>query len=431
MPTDTSDHDIAVRVVGYRATANGDAVSVTVRRGERVGLAGASGSGKTTLLRWIAGYPPGADHRVECQARMVAKRVAYVPQQTVASLSPFLRSRTQVRLVAGAEGYRTAELLRSVGLTNERLQRAHPSEMSGGERQRVLWAQAMAMSPDLFVADEPTADLDYETASEVLRVVDRTLRERNAGLLIASHDESVFERIGCSRVVRLTPPAGDDVAMKPSLKVDRASEGPVVTAADVTKTWNGRVVLNGASLRIAAGELVAICGASGSGKSTLAACLAGLLSFDSGRVEYHSELRREAVWRRVQVVEQHASQSLNPRQRVREAAMECGSERAFELLDRFEISADTLERRTAQLSEGQRSRVAMARHVAAVAARGLLVLDESLSALDDATALRVLSVLRAEQQQRGLAVVWITHQLRLAHLVADRLLTMKEGRLAA
>ena len=269
-----------------------------VQRGSRIGLAGESGSGKTSLLELISGMSPPSlswTGTLNC-----AGRLAYISQEATDSLSPFLTAREQVtafaRDKAGARDW-----LARLGLADERRQRAYPCQLSGGERKRVQIAQALAMQPDLILADEPTANLDSEAAECIFAA----LMQSGAGVLVASHREEVFERLGCAQVQRLTPlEHGAEAA------IWKAGSRVLLDVRELSHTYSrggGHPALRGVSLTIREGERIALCGPSGSGKSTLARCLAQ---------------RPDCP---VQLVQQEPSGSLNPRQRIGDSLLEAGA----------------------------------------------------------------------------------------------------------
>lgn len=216
--------DLWVRDAWGRALVCG--VTVGVGPGERVGLVGESGSGKTLTARSCMGLAPAdlavwaaeavmADTPVfsaspEALRRMHGTRLGYIPQNTMAYLQPSLRVRTQM-----IDGYRTwhpgvsrqeaqnraAELLTSVGIEDpRRVLASYPSELSGGQRQRVNIATALMGSPALLVADEPTAALDSVTQAQVVDLLSRITQEREAALLMVSHDLGLVRR-RCDRVL--------------------------------------------------------------------------------------------------------------------------------------------------------------------------------------------------------------------------------------
>ncbi len=396
-----------------------DGFHLQLGAGEVAGLAGESGCGKSTLLQAMAGMLPA---NAAITGRLeVPPRVGYIPQDLLASLSPFLTVGDQVADVAGSP-CNAETLLESLGLMGARLRSSYPHQLSGGERQRVLIALALAGQPDLILADEPTAHLDAATEQLVLRVLLDAVRRSGAALLIASHRESVFRQLRCP-VHRLTPLV-EPAPLEPHV----SSTDAVLDVRGITKDYFRRDwllretlrvrALSDVSFSIRAGETVALVGPSGAGKSTLAHCIAGREPWDAG----HILLRA-----RVQIVPQEPSESLNPRMTIGECFEEaCGhADPAF--LEQVALPAAWMPRKTRELSEGQRARVAIARSIAALNG-GLLILDESLSGLDPATRRHVLVHLTNVQATTGLGCLLITHDPELAAEVGARAIRLQSGR---
>ncbi|MFN7924483.1 MAG: ATP-binding cassette domain-containing protein [Bryobacteraceae bacterium] len=399
MPALFDLRDVELR---YGAGAVIGPFTLALDRGQRAGLAGASGSGKTTVLDWIAGTVPPA--LAAAKACVRADRVCYISQEASDSLSPYMTALDQV----AAFGRDASECLSRVGLDDAR-QRSYPSQLSGGERKRVQVAQALAMRPDLILADEPTTNLDADNSEAVLRALD----ECGAAMVVASHQESAFARLRCDSVVRLTPrretPAWTELPTPGRVLV---SVRGVTFAHTRRDFWLRRVptgfVLRDVSFEIRESETVLLGGPSGAGKSTLARCLAKL-----GQCA-------------VQLVPQEPSGSLNPRQTLRAAIGEASADAdPGAVLEPVDIPAAWLDRRCSELSEGQRARVAIARALAALPRGGLLILDESFAGLDPETCHRVYSTISAAQRRTGLACLVIAHS---AVVPAHRALHMREGR---
>ena len=411
-----------------------DSRSLEVRAGERVGVAGESGSGKTTLLKTVAGLlDSGAS---VAGKREVLGRVGYIPQEATHSLSPYLRVIDQVAELAKSRDKASA-MLAAAGLDRRRRE-SYPHQLSGGERQRVLIQQALAMDPSLVVADEPTANLDEATEAAMLDEIDAYLRTSGAALLIASHQESVFERLRC-RMYRLT--AAPETMTSPPPSPMRPETAEMIRIDNLSKSYvprdfflrRGTAVraLADVSMNIREGETIALVGPSGSGKSTLASCLARRARWDSGGIRYRGrELRSvENFQQCVQLVQQEPSESLNPRLTVRQALREA-AEPDPEILDRMSLPGDWFDRKIEELSEGQRARIAIARCVSALDG-GLLILDESLSGLDPVTTRAVAGYLQQVQTDTGMACLLTTHRLELARSMAARIVEMRDGQVRA
>lgn len=382
--------------------------------GDRCGLSGDSGSGKTTLLRAIAGMTP-REAIVNGTCRLSA-RVGYIPQEGLNSLSPFLTVGQQLAHLANSRTI-AERLLGRVGLGAPRFYDAYPHQLSGGERQRVLIAQALALEPTLIVADEPTANLDPDMETQVLKLLDECAHETGAAILIASHRDRVFTQLGC-RMVYLTPPSdGAEIAAVPFCQPCIAARVQHVAKAYARPAVR---VLEDVCFEVRAGECVAIVGASGAGKSTLARCLARREDVDSGSIECTGA---------VQLVQQEPSESLNPRFTIGQAIAEACGDRSISL-DSIGLPSGWLNRKVSALSEGQRARVAILRSAESLGQSGLLILDESLAGLDSRTRSGIVKYLNVLRLERGLALLLITHDREAASELGSRVLRLERGRIS-
>ncbi|NUU16408.1 ABC transporter ATP-binding protein [Cellulomonas humilata] len=474
-------------------------VDLEVREGETVGIVGESGSGKTLTALAVAGLLPwGIEVRggeVEVAGRSVldlpekparqhlADHLGVVFQNPTPSLNPRLRIATQVAeaLPAGTDRRevreRAADLLRLVGIDDvHKTLHAFPHELSGGLNQRVVIALALARSPRLLVADEPTTALDVSVQAQVLDLLD-DLRERlGLGVLLVSHDIGVIadraDRVhvmSAGRVVESGPTTdvlGDPqheytrrlLAAVPSRLVrgrtpePPPTEVPQVSVRELRRAFavrgaHGRrrhVALDGVDLEVRRGQALGIVGESGSGKTTLARILVGLETADSGSVEFEgTDLRRfdrtqRTRWRReVQYVFQDPYSSLDPRltvgQTLREPlelnhvdiARRDVSRRIDSLLDEVELPRDFRDRLPSELSGGQRQRVGIARALASDPS--LVVADEPVSALDLSVQARILQLLARLRAERGLTYLFISHDLGVVRYLCDDVVVLKDG----
>lgn len=494
---------------GRREVVHG--VDVSVGEGEVVALVGESGSGKSTTAHALIGLLPeggrvdggsitigGVDITGWSQKRLRAVRgaqVGLVPQDPVSSLDPVRPVGVQVGEILRLHGVRDAatrrgrvlELLDRVGLDDPALRaRQHPHELSGGMRQRVLIATAIALRPRLIIADEPTSALDATVQRRILDLIDDLRREEGTSVLLVTHDLGVAadraQRIvvlNHGRVVEQGPSAGilsspavpytrQLLADAPSLATGEfrgpaaplflrdaaaaAAENPYAVAAEgLVKEFavhgRGREpfrAVDDVSFQVRRGTTHALVGESGSGKTTTARLVTRFLHPDAGRIQLDGadiaglkgeELRR--LRRRVQLVYQNPFSSLDPRQSVaqivaeplhnfREGTRPQRRARAAELIDRVSLPADVLERTPRELSGGQRQRVAIAR---ALAIRPeVVVLDEAVSALDVTVQARILELLGSLQQELGLTYLFISHDLAVVRRISHTVSVMRRGR---
>ncbi len=370
----------------------------------------------------------------------------------------------------------------------ERMRRSYPHQLSGGQRQRIVIAMAVILQPALLICDEPTTALDVTTQKEILRLIEELQADLSGGhrcaVLFITHDMGVVAEIadevlvmhqgkaveyGTRDAVLKTPQADYTkmlLAAVPSMTPPPARPAPqgapLLRGQDVSKTysardWLGRSrlthALQAVSVAVSAGETVGIVGESGSGKSTLARCLIRLIEPTGGQVLWtqpgqgtgaalvdvagFSEGRLRPLRSQVQVVFQDPNRSLNPRRKVGdsivEGAINFGASRAealalaASLMEKVRLPVEGLQRYPSQFSGGQRQRIAIAR---ALACRPrVLVADEAVSALDVSVQAQILSLLREIQAELGLGLIFITHDLRVAAQLCDRVLVMHQGRL--
>ncbi|MGU3405771.1 ABC transporter ATP-binding protein [Methylobacterium brachiatum] len=423
----------------------------------------------------------------EAEMRSVRGRdAAMIFQEPLSALNPLRRIGEQIAEAVRAHAPATPRaairarvdaLIAAVGLPDpERIRASFPFALSGGQRQRVMIAIAMANNPALLVADEPTTALDVTTQAQILALIRRLQSERQMGVLLITHDFGVVAEMADRVVVMrdgrvveqgsaeavLTAPCDPYtralIAAVPHAR-GRASPKmratpPLLEIEALSKTFTTRqgwfrparrvVAANAISLTLSAGETVAVVGESGSGKSTLGQMILRLAEPDSGRIRFEGRdllaLRGETLRvarRRIQIVFQDPFAALNPRQRVGEAIargpMAYGVPKAeavaeaHALLDRVGLKAGAADRFPHEFSGGQRQRICIARALALKPR--ILVADEAVSALDVSVQARVLDLLAELRAEYNLAMLFITHDLRIAARIADRVAVMQQGRI--
>ncbi|MFM8575778.1 MAG: dipeptide ABC transporter ATP-binding protein [Limnohabitans sp.] len=405
-------------------------------------------------------------------------------QEPMTALNPVMRCGDQVdELLATHTDWpaaqRRAEILRvfeRVKLPEpERMLRSFPHQLSGGQRQRIVIAMAVILKPALLICDEPTTALDVTTQKEILRLIAELQREQGSAVLFITHDMGVVAEIADQVLVMhqgLAVESGprDSVLRRPREAYTRQLLGAVpamtppaprilpdgparlsgqgVGKTYIARDWLGRArptqALRDAAVAVRAGETVGIVGDSGSGKSTLARCLIRLIDPSEGQIHWGadevaslSENRLRPLRHREQEVFQDTNRSLNPRRSVGqsliEGAMNFGASRAeaqaraAELMQQVRLPVEALPRFPSQFSGGQRQRLAIAR---ALACRPeVLVADEAVSALDVSVQAQILKLLREAQERLGLGLLFITHDLRVAAQLCDRVIVMHQGRI--
>jgi peptide/nickel transport system ATP-binding protein len=417
-----------------------------------------------------------------CDVR--GRDVGMVFQEPMTSLNPVMRVVDQITETFRAHGIlsvaernrRAVELLTEVNLPNpELIARAYPHELSGGQRQRVMIAIALALEPKLLIADEPTTALDVTTQAQVLRLIDNLRRKKGTAVLFITHDFGVVSEIA-DRVAVLQH--GELVELGPAEEIlsrpqhpytkrllaavpslipppPKSLQGePITLKVDaLTKTYGGRGFLrksrevhaaDAVSFDIRRGETLGLVGESGSGKSTVGRCVLRLIEPDGGRIEIGSlsfgTLSQRALRphrRMIQMVFQDPFASLNPRRTVgriiSEGPIAQGEapakalDDARILLEKVGLPARAIDRYPHEFSGGQRQRIGIAR---ALAMRpDVLVADEAVSALDVSVQAEILRLIRDLQEELGLAILFITHDLRVAAQICDRVAVMQKGRI--
>ncbi len=406
-------------------------------------------------------------------------RLGMIFQEPMTALNPLMRVGDQVaevlRVHGVAQGQRVPALLEAVHLPEPlRIMRSYPHLLSGGQRQRVMIAMALALEPAILIADEPTTALDVTTQMQILRLIREVQQRRGTGVLFITHDFGVVAEIADrvavmqhGRIVEQGPAAA--VLGAPQHAYTRAliaavphrARAPrppetgdvVLSLSRVGKTYRrGGLLRRGpgvpavidAGLDIRRGETLGLVGESGSGKSTLARCVVNLVRADAGSIRFHGEELRalsRTGWRpyrkRIQMVFQDPFASLNPRRRVGDIIAEgplthgvsraAAAARTAELLRLVQLDPAAASRFPHEFSGGQRQRIGIARALALEPE--LLIADEPVSALDVSVQAQILALLEALRQRLGLTMLFITHDLRVAAQVCDRVAVMRRGRI--
>ncbi|MEO0937726.1 MAG: ABC transporter ATP-binding protein [Pseudomonadota bacterium] len=494
------------------SVAFGDAVAVhdlsfDIHAGETLALVGESGSGKSvtalSVLRLIereggriAGgqIRLGADAPVDLAAltdrQMQAyrgNRVSMIFQEPMTSLNPVMRIGEQLcEVLRRHQGMNRSDAMQAAeaALAQVRIPeparrlRQYPHELSGGLRQRVMIAIALACRPDVLIADEPTTALDVTTQAEVLKLLKTLQAEIGMAILFITHDmgvvaevadrvvvlrRGVTEEVGTVTQLFETPQsdyARDLMAATPKLgqspiRPPVPQAAPVLKVSSLSKSFaqNGGLftaktrthAVRDVSFEIYPGETLGLVGESGCGKSTLSRSLMRLIEPDAGTIQLAGQdimalgaagLRQARG--KVQMVFQDPFASLNPRMTVRDLITEpaylhsgiSGLERdalARDLLQKVTLDPDVADRYPHQFSGGQRQRLCIARALSV--SPELIVADEAVSALDVSTAARVTKLMQELQDALGLSFLFISHDIAVVERVSHRIAVMYQGQI--
>ena len=470
-------------------------VSFKLESGEALALVGESGSGKTTTAQAILGllqqnarietgkiFLNGEDLGRFLKSRLEALRgkvMSLIPQDPSSSLDPLMKIGNQIGEIFRIHKAcpprqiksRVVELLREVGLDEPELRaEQYPHELSGGMRQRVLIAIAIALKPQFIIADEPTSALDVTVQKRILDLIDDIRLNSGASLLMVTHDlgvasdradkiivmnEGRVEEAGESQIV-LSSPQQDYtkklVANDPSLTLvsprpKRSGDGKTIVEVknlviDYAGKQSFRAVEN-LSFKVNRGTTHAIVGESGSGKTSTIRALCGFIRPGGGTITIDGSdmmhLKGEELRnfrRRIQLVSQNPFGSLDPHYTIgkiiEEPLLNYPHEdkskrraRVMELLDQVELPKSVFDRLPRGLSGGQRQRVAIAR--ALVLNPDIVVLDEAVSALDVTVQAQILALLERLQNDYNLTYIFVSHDLSVVRQISDSVTVLKHG----
>ncbi|MVA71719.1 dipeptide ABC transporter ATP-binding protein [Agrobacterium vitis] len=483
-----------------------DDLSLTIARGEVLGVIGESGAGKSMTGAAIIGLidPPGriTSGEIHLQGERIdnlgdkaletlrGRRIGTVFQDPLVSLNPLYTIgqqlietiRRHLPLDQAQARQRAIDLLREVGIDEPaRRLDAYPHEFSGGMRQRVVIALAVAADPDLLIADEPTSALDVSVQAQIIALLRSLCQRRGLAVLLITHDMGVVAEIANrvvvmhkGRIVESGPvaevigsPKHDYtrtlIAAIPSIRrkntrASVASKGDLVRVEGLIRDFalpgggglpffsknrkqRSLRAVNDVSFSIGEGKTFALVGESGSGKSTIARIVVGLLGAQSGKVTIGSTVlgvdKAPALKGAVQMIFQDPYTSLNSRWRIgdiiaepiRTLGLETDNrvieQRVTDLLEKVRLDPNARSRFPHEFSGGQRQRIAIAR---ALASRPrFIVCDEPTSALDVSVQAQVLELMASLQAEFGLTYLLISHNLAVVRQMADRVGVLKNG----
>lgn len=482
-----------------------DGVSFAIARGETFALVGESGSGKSVTALSVLRLLPGNgritggkvclsginlfDLPEQAMNPVRGGRIGIIFQDPMSALNPVMTVGDQIGEVLtiqqGLKGKarlnRVIELLDQVGLPHPaRHSQSYPHQLSGGMRQRVMIAIALAGDPELLIADEPTTALDVTLQAQILELLNRLCKQNGMGLWLITHDLGIVARHAdrvavmqrghivesapCSdffaapshpysrelyaampkRTACLNRPAPPELPRL--LEVENFKVHYPVRQGLLQRTVGCIKAVDGVSFTLHAGETLALVGESGCGKTTLGKGLLNLVEKSEGVVrlngmelDHRNDQSRRQCRQAMQIVFQDPYSAMNPRLLVGdiiaegmkslhpEWAVKERSARVAELLVKVGLPADALSRYPHEFSGGQRQRICIARALA-VEPR-LIICDEPTSALDVSVQAKILELLRTFQTTLGLSYLFITHDLAVVAELADRVAVMQQGRI--
>jgi peptide/nickel transport system ATP-binding protein len=498
--------DLAVSFATDQGTVRAvEGVSFDLAPGEVLAIVGESGSGKSVTAQTVVGLTRSPNAHISGSAllrgeelidapesrlqRVRGARIAMVFQDPMTSLNPVYRVGYQLveairahRDLGAAEARELAiEMLDSVGIADpQRRVDSYPHEFSGGMRQRAMIAMALALEPEVLIADEPTTALDVTVQAQILALLARLNRERGLATVLITHDlgvvAAVADRVLVMHEGRIVERGSvDDIFYAPKdpytrkllgavLRLDQPPPArpahppaPLLEVAGLVKEFGLRRRLFGAggsdrvravddvSLTVERGETLGLVGESGSGKSTLCRAILRLVEPTSGSIRFEgreigglSRSQMQPLRRQMQMIFQDPYASLNPRKRVGRIVgdplatqgIAGGAElrrRVDELLERVGLERAHYNRYPHEFSGGQRQRIGIARALALKPK--LIVADEPVSALDVSIRAQILDLLTELQKEHALAYVFVAHDIGVVRHVSDRIAVMHGGRI--
>lgn len=443
------------------------ALSLSIEEGKITGLVGRSGCGKSTAVRAIMGISAEnaeveyENLSLDGEIPVPGYNIAMIFQDSQNCLNPSVKIGKQIaetvknrrKCTRKEADKRALELLDLVGIRNPALRmKQYPFELSGGMRQRVVIAIALACDPRLIVADEPTTALDGAVQAQILGLLRKVVRETKTALLLVSHDLGVIASL-CSRVYVMEKGqvvesgTAEEIFYSPEQEYtkqliknagkmhfrtekEKVKKEILLRTEHLTKEYHTKEGVRDLSFELYKGETFALVGESGSGKTTLARVLSGILKSDSGMIDDRSKNRAQMVF-------QDPYGALNPCLTVGQALEEAirktvpdpwlRRQKAEDILRLSGLRETVRNRYPRELSGGERQRAGIAR--ALVCDPELLICDEAFSSLDASTRDGLLELFGTLQREQALTCLFISHDMKAVARISGRMGVLFRGEL--
>ncbi len=443
------------------------ALSLSIEEGKITGLVGRSGCGKSTAVRAIMGISAEnaeveyENLSLDGEIPVPGYNIAMIFQDSQNCLNPSVKIGKQIaetvknrrKCTRKEADKRALELLDLVGIRNPTLRmKQYPFELSGGMRQRVVIAIALACDPRLIVADEPTTALDGAVQAQILGLLRKVVRETKTALLLVSHDLGVIASL-CSRVYVMEKGqvvesgTAEEIFYSPEQEYtkqliknagkmhfrtekEKVKKEILLRTEHLTKEYHTKEGVRDLSFELYKGETFALVGESGSGKTTLARVLSGILKSDSGMIDDRSKNRAQMVF-------QDPYGALNPCLTVGQALEEAirktvpdpwlRRQKAEDILRLSGLRETVRNRYPRELSGGERQRAGIAR--ALVCDPELLICDEAFSSLDASTRDGLLELFGTLQREQALTCLFISHDMKAVARISGRMGVLFRGEL--
>ena len=468
-------------------------IDFELNKGQTLAIIGESGSGKSVTASVIMGIltcPPGRIKSGEIflnkqdilklsetdRRELMGNKIAIIFQDTLSHLNPVFTVGAQIaecfevhKNYTKKESWdKAVKLLDRVKIPSpHKRAKDYPHQFSGGQRQRVMIAMALALEPDIIIADEPTTALDVTIQAKILELLAELRDERNMGLILITHDLGIAAEVADKVIVLKNGKIVEkgtlkDVFIKPKHKYtkelmnsipgkfsqkyrrnDNIETKPILEVKNISKSYD-TLACDNVNFNLFRDEIIGIVGESGSGKTTISNLILRLIEPSSGSILYHGrnifDFDKKELFnfrRKVQIVFQDPYASLNPTMNVFDIISEpwiihadfldknLHQARMSELLTSVGLQPSDSKKYPHEFSGGQRQRIAIARALALNPE--IIICDEAVSALDVSIQAQIIKLLKDLRNKFSLSYIFIAHDLPVVRDLADRVIVMKSG----